>query len=135
MKVYGDALIVILPSAPGDQDMVDHTNSIARESRGCEGLQFEKGSIAGWSRQQGVGAKRRPPLDVSDEVQEDETWWSGADEVSKVDILIALHACDTATDDALFYGINARADVIVTSPCCHKEVRRFERAPRLLSPS
>jgi len=41
-----------------------------------------------------------------------------------LNILIALHACDTATDDALWSGIREGADVIVTAPCCHKEVRR-----------
>jgi hypothetical protein len=39
-------------------------------------------------------------------------------------ILIALHACDTATDDALWFGIDRQCDIIVTAPCCHKEVRR-----------
>jgi hypothetical protein len=41
------------------------------------------------------------------------------------DILVALHACDTATDDVIFCGIQHNAKVIVVSPCCHKEVRRF----------
>ena len=40
-----------------------------------------------------------------------------------VNILIALHACNTATDDALFAGIKAHADLIVAAPCCHKEIR------------
>ncbi|MBC7566046.1 MAG: SAM-dependent methyltransferase [Pedobacter sp.] len=39
-------------------------------------------------------------------------------------ILIALHACDTATDDAIFKGIMAGADLIVVAPCCHKQIRR-----------
>ncbi|MET0649389.1 MAG: SAM-dependent methyltransferase [Pyrinomonadaceae bacterium] len=39
------------------------------------------------------------------------------------DVLIALHACDTATDDAIHKGVGAGASVIVTAPCCHKEVR------------
>lgn len=39
-------------------------------------------------------------------------------------ILIALHACDTATDDAIFKGITAGADLIVVAPCCHKQIRR-----------
>ena len=39
-------------------------------------------------------------------------------------ILIALHACDTATDDAIFKGITAQADLIVVAPCCHKQIRR-----------
>lgn len=41
-----------------------------------------------------------------------------------VDVLIALHACDTATDDAIYKGIVAGASVIVAAPCCHKQVRR-----------
>ncbi|MCF2443838.1 SAM-dependent methyltransferase [Dyadobacter sp. CY345] len=39
-------------------------------------------------------------------------------------ILIALHACDTATDDAIFKGIKAEAELIVVAPCCHKQIRR-----------
>lgn len=40
------------------------------------------------------------------------------------DLLIALHACDTATDDAIAKGINAGAELIVVAPCCHKQIRR-----------
>lgn len=43
--------------------------------------------------------------------------------VDKTDILIALHACDTATDDALYMGIKAGAKLIIVSPCCHKQIR------------
>ena len=39
-------------------------------------------------------------------------------------ILIALHACDTATDDAIYKGVIAQADLIVVAPCCHKQIRR-----------
>jgi SAM-dependent methyltransferase len=42
----------------------------------------------------------------------------------ETDILIALHACDTATDDAIFKGITANAELIVVAPCCHKQIRR-----------
>ncbi|SKC06539.1 class I SAM-dependent methyltransferase [Dyadobacter psychrophilus] len=41
-----------------------------------------------------------------------------------VNMLIALHACDTATDDAIFKGISAGSDLIVVAPCCHKQIRR-----------
>ena len=40
-----------------------------------------------------------------------------------LDILVALHACNTATDDALFAGIRAGAQIILAAPCCHKEAR------------
>jgi len=43
--------------------------------------------------------------------------------IDKIDILIALHACDTATDDAIYNGISSKAEIIITAPCCHKQVR------------
>jgi hypothetical protein len=39
-------------------------------------------------------------------------------------VLIALHACDTATDEAIFKGINANAKIIMVAPCCHKQIRK-----------
>jgi hypothetical protein len=52
--------------------------------------------------------------------------------INGLDVLVALHACDTATDDALFYGVKAGASLILTSPCCHKEVRAQLEAPEFL---
>lgn len=50
-----------------------------------------------------------------------------------VDALIALHACDTATDDALAKGIEAGASLLVAAPCCQKELRRQLVAPAVLA--
>jgi hypothetical protein len=53
--------------------------------------------------------------------------------LEKVDVLLALHACDTATDDAIAKGIEANATLLVVSPCCHQEVRpQLETPPALL---
>lgn len=41
-----------------------------------------------------------------------------------IDVLIALHACDIATDIAIAKGIMAQAQLIVVAPCCHKQVRK-----------
>lgn len=49
--------------------------------------------------------------------------------VGGADALIALHACDTATDDAIAKGVAAGARLIVVSPCCHKELRPRLRPP------
>lgn len=48
---------------------------------------------------------------------------------AKLDVMIALHACDTATDHAIHVGVRAGASVILCSPCCHKQLR-----PQLMSP-
>lgn len=45
-------------------------------------------------------------------------------ELDKVDMLIALHACDTATDMAIYKGILSKASYIILSPCCHKQIRK-----------
>ncbi len=50
-----------------------------------------------------------------------------------VDVLIALHACDTATDDALARGIAAGAKLLVVAPCCQKELRPQLAAPPVLA--
>ena len=49
-----------------------------------------------------------------------------------LDVLIALHACDTATDDALAAGVRVGAKLIVVAPCCQKEVRREFSPPEIL---
>ena len=51
-----------------------------------------------------------------------------------LDVLLALHACDTATDDAIHLGIRAGAALIITAPCCHQEVRPRITAPAVLEP-
>lgn len=53
----------------------------------------------------------------------------GGFDSSGADVLIALHACDTATDDALYQGVAAEASIIVTAPCCHRELRPQINAP------
>lgn len=45
-------------------------------------------------------------------------------DASGADAVIALHACDTATDDAIYKGISSGAELIAVAPCCHKQVRR-----------
>ena len=45
-------------------------------------------------------------------------------EVEDADVVIALHACDIATDMAIAKGLNADAKYIVVAPCCHKQVRK-----------
>jgi hypothetical protein len=51
-----------------------------------------------------------------------------------IDVMIALHACDTATDHALHAGVRAGAAMILCSPCCHKELRPQLRSPAPLAP-
>ena len=40
----------------------------------------------------------------------------------KINMVMSLHACDTATDMALALGIKVRSDLIIAVPCCHKEL-------------
>jgi SAM-dependent methyltransferase len=83
------------------EDMVALCNAAA-ERLALDGLRFERGDVS-----------QHAALDVDD----------------RVDIMVALHACDTATDHAIHKGVRAGAAIIMCSPCCHKELR-----PQLLSP-
>lgn len=53
---------------------------------------------------------------------------------SQLDVMIALHACDIATDYAIHTGIRCGAAIIMCSPCCHKEIRLQIQSPSLLKP-
>jgi SAM-dependent methyltransferase len=72
-------------------------------AHGFTGLRFEAGDIAGYLAVKGI------------------------------DVLIALHACDTATDDALARGVAAGARLLIVSPCCHKELRPQLEPPAVLA--
>ncbi|MFA6567612.1 MAG: SAM-dependent methyltransferase [Victivallales bacterium] len=52
----------------------------------------------------------------------------------KINVMIALHACDTATDLAIHMGIRSGAEIIMCSPCCHKELRQKIIIPPELKP-
>ena len=52
----------------------------------------------------------------------------------KLDVMIALHACDIATDFAIHTGIRLNASMIMCAPCCHKELRLQLQSPEVLQP-
>jgi len=51
----------------------------------------------------------------------------------RFDIVTALHACDTATDDAIAFGLQKRARAMVLVPCCQAEVAACLRQTKALS--
>ncbi|HFC00638.1 MAG TPA: SAM-dependent methyltransferase [Phaeodactylibacter sp.] len=55
-------------------------------------------------------------------------------ELPEIDMLIALHACDTATDEAIAKGIKANAQLIICAPCCHKQIRKQIENDSILEP-
>ena len=90
------------------QDVVDKANAVADRlgySSGG-GLSFSRGTIAEATAKATAGEER-------------------------YDVVIALHACDTATDDCLHLGVQTGARIILASPCCHKEVRREVKKAKL----
>jgi len=41
----------------------------------------------------------------------------------QADVAIALHACDTATDDAIAWAVNSEAKLMMIAPCCHHDIQ------------
>ncbi len=52
---------------------------------------------------------------------------------SRIDVVTALHACDTATDDAIAFGLQKHARFMVLVPCCQAEVARALSGTKALS--
>ena len=43
--------------------------------------------------------------------------------LKQADVAIALHACDTATDDAIAWGVRTGAKLMLIAPCCHHDIQ------------
>ncbi len=65
-------------------------------------------------------------LSVADSAQSDQL-------PARIDIVTALHACDTATDDAIAFGLQKHARFLVLVPCCQAEVARCLSQHKALS--
>ena len=90
------------------KDVIEHCNKLAKDF-GCEGLIFKTGDIAEYS---------------------------DSEPENNPDIIITLHACDTATDYALKYAVEKNAKAILSVPCCQHEInQQLEKNKKLLSES
>ncbi len=58
---------------------------------------------------------------------------SSAELPPRIDVVTALHACDTATDDAIAFGLQKQARFMVLVPCCQAEVASCLREHKALS--
>jgi SAM-dependent methyltransferase len=92
-----------------------------------------------------VGVEQRPELVESGNQLARELGFDGLEfqcgligqwqPASGLDVLVALHACNTATDEAIYQGWKAGAQLLLTSPCCHQEVRPQLRTQGALRPA
>ena len=76
------------------KEVIEYCNSLAKDFK-CEGLIFKTGDIS---------------------------QYSDAEPEHNPDIVITLHACDTATDFALQYAVSKNAKAILSVPCCQHEI-------------
>src|SRR6266508_640729 len=59
---------------------------------------------------------------------------AGAEPEAAPDVVLALHACDTATDDALARAVEWQAPLVLAAPCCHHDLQRQLKAADPPSP-
>jgi SAM-dependent methyltransferase len=57
-----------------------------------------------------------------DEARFEATSIAGYESSEPIDLLVSLHACDTASDEAIAAGVRLGAEAIVVAPCCHHEL-------------
>ena len=96
-------------------DLVVKINEIIKESD-MKDFRFVESSIEAYACQQTTDNRQQTSSNFSDSQV-----LSFSD---SIDILIALHACNTATDDAIIKGIESGAKLIICAPCCHKQIRQ-----------
>lgn len=82
-------------------ELVERSHALAHRA-GFEGMDFLHLSVA-----ESIHSPQLPP---------------------QVDVVTALHACDTATDDAIAFALAKNAEHIILVPCCQAEVARVLRA-------
>ena len=93
------------------KDVINHCNDLAKKC-GYENLIFSTGDIAEYR-----DAKK--------------------DSLEPLDLVITLHACDTATDYALAYAVEHKAKSILSVPCCQHEINsqlKKQNSMELLNP-
>lgn len=96
-------------------ELVQFCNKVT-QAVDAQGITFYQGDVRSFDPEAQRAAKSREP------------------DSSGIDVMIALHACDIATDYALHTGIRLNAAVIMCAPCCHKEIRPQLKMPTLLQP-
>lgn len=93
------------------KDVINHCNDLAKKC-GYESLIFSTGDIAEYRD-------------------------SKKDSLEPLDLIITLHACDTATDYALAYAVEHKAKSILSVPCCQHEINsqlKKQNSMELLNP-
>lgn len=96
-----------------------------------QALGFKSVKIVGVDRRADViasAAKMAERLDLSEMAVFVESDLSGFDiaaaGVDRVDMVVSLHACDTATDEALAKGVEWKARYVLSAPCCQHELQK-----------
>ena len=103
-------------------DLVVKINEIIKESN-LKDFRFVESSIEAFGCQQ-----------TTDNGQRFKVQSSKSKVQSQLDVLIALHACNTATDDAIIKGIESGAKLIICAPCCHKQIRQEMEKSKIVDP-
>ena len=104
-------------------DLVMKINEIIKESE-MKDFRFVESSIEDYDCQQTSDNSQQTSSNFSDSQPynfSDSQIFRFSD---SIDVLIALHACNTATDDAIIKGIESNAKLIICAPCCHKQIRQ-----------
>ncbi len=110
-------------------DLVVKINEIIKESN-LQDFRFVESSIDSYqlsaiSSQQPIANSQQPETNARS---------SQLTAYSQLDVLIALHACNTATDDAIIKGIKSGAKLIICAPCCHKQIRQEMEKSKVVDP-
>ena len=106
-------------------DLVVKINEIIKESN-LKDFRFVESSIESFGCQRTTDNGQQTSCTTSQQL--------GNSATQQLDVLIALHACNTATDDAIIKGIKSGAKLIICAPCCHKQIRQQMEKSKVVDP-
>jgi SAM-dependent methyltransferase len=104
------------------EDVIAQCSAISRKLN-CAGLEFRAGDIASFSQESRVQSPE--PEETAKAGEQPNIAGSRLTALdSRLDLAISLHACDTATDDALAAAIDWGCRVVLAAPCCQHEIHQ-----------
>ena len=111
-------------------DLVVKINEIIKESN-LKDFRFVESSIDSYQ----LSAVSYQPIDNRQQTTDNsQQTFCNISATRQLDVLIALHACNTATDDAIIKGIESGAKLIICAPCCHKQIRQEMEKSKVVDP-
>lgn len=104
------------------KDVIEYCKRLA-EKIGAKNLHFQVGDIKEFAKKASpINFEGKSNFDAGNNFDTGNITDAGNNRDNRLNLVVTLHACDTATDAALDFAVGRKADVILSVPCCQHEL-------------